>query len=420
MLLSRSDAEILAHVRARLGGDLPTTRLGVAVSGGGDSVALMHILSRCFAEKPVALHIATVDHGLRPEAAAEAETVAAMAHRLGLPHDTLRWVDRDPGGNLQDQARQARYRLLRDWARGLALDAVALGHTADDQAETVLMRLARSSGVDGLSAMSTQKTLFGLNVIRPLLDLTREDLRSYLRQQGMTWIEDASNDDPRFERVRVRAALVQLNALGLTTPALAGVAANMSQARKALDHGAYQAAGDVLRMDGGDIVLDAEGFRDLPRETARRILVRGLIWIGGGAHPPRRAATQHALNAIRNGREMTLAGCRILCQRGTIRLCREYAAVRRMRVASSECWDGRWHALGNSGQGIELAALGASGLMQCPDWRATGRPRAALMATPGLWHNDRLIAAPTAGWPQGWALQIDCGRGTFRSSLLSH
>ncbi len=412
------DADILAHVRARFGAAVPA-RLGVAVSGGGDSVALMHILSRCFEPGSVVLHVATVDHGLRPEAAAEAVDVAGKARQLGLSHDILRWTGWDRSGNLQDQARQARYRALRDWAARLDLQAVALGHTMDDQAETVLMRLARSSGVDGLSAMSTRNTLFGLAVIRPLLDLSRDDLRAYLRQQGMGWIEDASNEDSRFERVRARAVLGQLDAVGLSARALADVARNMAAARKALDHSVYQAAGRVSRIDGGDIVLDAGGFAELPSEIARRLLVRALNWVGGGIYPPRRAAIQNALSAVLSGRGTALAGSRILCHRDTIRLCREYAAVRRMRVPATQCWDRRWRAVGETGPEVELAALGASGLTRCPDWRATGRPRAALMATPGLWHGDRLISAPTAGWPQGWELQVDTDRGTFQSSLLS-
>lgn len=417
--MTLSDADILVRVRARLG-DTPPARIGVAVSGGGDSVALMHILSRCFDAGTVQLHVATVDHGLRSEAAVEARAVAQLAGQMGLPHSTLHWTGWNHSGNLQDQARKARYRLLREWAEPLNLDMVALGHTADDQAETVLMRLARASGVDGLAAMPMQCTLFGLKVIRPLLDLTRQDLRDYLTGHDIGWAEDPSNEDTRFDRVRARAALALLEPLGLTAQALVDVAGNMADARAALDHATHRAACELMQIDGGDIVLDAHGVRELPTEIARRLLVGAICWIGGAQHPPRRAPVLDALAAIRAGRGMTLAGCRLLCGGSTIRLCREYAAVRDLRVPARHCWDRRWRLIGEPEPESCLAALGPKGLAQCPDWRAAGRPRAALMATPGLWRGERLIAAPLAGWPQGWQIQMSGSRDTFLSSLLSH
>ena len=121
-------------------------RIGVAVSGGSDSMAALHILAGVAAESGVAIHAATVDHGLRPEAADEARQVAKVCVALAVPHEVLRWEHMEISGNLQDQARQARYRLIAGWARERGLSAVVLGHTLDDQAETFLMRLARSSG----------------------------------------------------------------------------------------------------------------------------------------------------------------------------------------------------------------------------------------------------------------------------------
>jgi tRNA(Ile)-lysidine synthase len=133
---------LTSDLRARLPERLPE-RLGIAVSGGGDSIALMHLLHRIASDEGVALFAATVDHGLRAESADEARTVAKQAAALGIPHDTLRWQGWDGAGNLQDHARQARYALLKEWAKRNDISAIALGHPADDQAETLLMRLAR-------------------------------------------------------------------------------------------------------------------------------------------------------------------------------------------------------------------------------------------------------------------------------------
>lgn len=417
-----SDADIVSAVRETFYPN-PPARLGVAVSGGGDSVALLHILTRCFEPGQVALFAATVDHRLRDGSAEEAQRVAAQAQGWGVPHDILRW---EPGwdgtGNLQEQARQARYRLLTDWARGKGITVLALGHTADDQAETVLMRLARASGVTGLSAMRARRVVDGLCLVRPVLGLGRADLRAYLERNAVSWVDDPSNDDLRFDRVQVRRAMGVLEEIGITPRALSAVARNMAQAREALDWYSFLAARDHVRIDGGDVLVDTRGFRTLPDEIARRLLVRALLWIGGGAHPPRRNAVTALVDAMRRGQSGTLAGCRVLGSAGTLRICREYNAVRRHRAPAGETWDGRWRVYNteDDGRGCEIRPLGRRGLLACPDWRATGRPHAALLAAPSVWRGDDLVAAPLAGWPQGWTAELDGGAEAFFASLLSH
>ncbi|WP_114967069.1 tRNA lysidine(34) synthetase TilS, partial [Alkalilacustris brevis] len=181
--------------------------LGVAVSGGGDSVALLLLVADWAAARGVRLRAVTVDHGLREGAAQEAEAVARLCAELGIGHDILRWQGWDGQGNLQDAARRARQGLIAGWARDHGLAAVALGHTRDDQAETVLMRLARGAGVDGLSGMAPLRLAVGLAWLRPLLDVGRAELRALLRARGVPWAEDPSNEDARFQRVRARRAL---------------------------------------------------------------------------------------------------------------------------------------------------------------------------------------------------------------------
>ena len=136
---------------------LPSTpkRLGLAVSGGSDSMALMYLVSNWVADMDIDVEVVSVDHGLRPDAADEAQMVAGVAAQLGLRHSILRWRDWDRQGNLQDAARRARRRLIAEWAKAREIRHICLGHTLDDQAETVLMRLVRGSGVDGLAGMAT-------------------------------------------------------------------------------------------------------------------------------------------------------------------------------------------------------------------------------------------------------------------------
>lgn len=399
----------------------PPARLGVAVSGGGDSVALLHILANCFDPGTVTLFAATVDHGLRSESAQEAEMVADLTASLGVDHTILKWEGWDKSGNLQDQARRARYRLLSDWAKKNDIAILALGHTADDQAETVLMRLARSSGVTGLAAMPVRRTYNGVTIFRPLLRIARSDLRLYLKRRKIGWAEDPSNVDMRFERIKMRRALEVLEPLGISSRALADVAQNMSQAREALDWYSFLAARDSVAIHDGDVVLDLQKFRTLPDEIARLLLLRAILWINGAEYPPRRAPMIEVLKAVRQGKPATLGGCRTLPQGRRTWICREFNAVRRTRCATDALWDGRWRLSStNNATGYELRALGRRGLLQCPDWCETGRPRAALTASPSVWNGDELVAAPLAGMANGWHAELVEGSEEFYASLLSH
>jgi len=417
--LSTITDDILTTVRKQFHAS-PPEKLGIAVSGGGDSVALLHILAHCFQPDQVRLYAATVDHGLRPEAAEEARQVGELAKSLGVAHETLKWQDWDGRGNLQDQARRARYRLLSDWARSNGLFDVALGHTADDQAETVLMRLIRSAGVTGLAGMPVRRTVHGIGVFRPLLSIAREDLRAYLRQNGVGWAEDPSNDDLQYDRVKVRRALEVLQPLGLTAQSLAGVAHNMNKAREALDWYCFLGAREMVTILDGNVVVDLHKFRTLPDEIGRRLLQRALVWISGAEYAPRRAAMADALEAAKLGQSTTLCGCRILRQGKRIWICREYNAVRRVHAACDQLWDRRWRLFGGDGADCEVRPLGQRGLMLCPQWRETGVPNAVLAASPSVWRGDDLVAAPLAGMANGWTAELVAGGEDFFTSLLSH
>ena len=392
------------------------------MSGGGDSIALLHALSCCFPENGTKLFAVTVDHGLRAEAAEEARFVGEVAASLGISHDILTWDDWDGSGNVQAASRAARYRLMTAWAREREISVLVMGHTADDQAETVLMRLARSAGVDGLAGIPRRRAIHGITIVRPLLDVTRAALRDYLRNQGQTWIDDPSNEDSRFERVRMRAARDQLAELGLTTEALVGVAENMARSREALDWYAFISAREMVQLDGGDVLMDLRRFRTLPEEIARRLLVQALRWIGGGPYQPRRGAVADTLASIRTGKTTTLNGCAVVAHGGLIWICREFNAVRDLETGARAVWDNRWRISGSEpvSQDWRLRALGRTGLKKCGDWRQTGRPFAALIASPSVWDGDQLIAAPLAGCKHSVQIELIGGGEEFFASILSH
>lgn len=395
-------------------------RLGVAVSGGSDSTALLCLLSEIARLEGIKLCAATVDHGLRPEAAEEAKAVAALAQSLGVPHETLRWRGWDQTGNLQDQARRARYGLLQEWAENRGLTAIALGHTADDQAETVLMRLARSAGVSGLSAMAGVRNQGGIDLLRPMLTVTRQQLRDYLTDRGVDWIDDPSNQDERFDRIRTRNALSQLDQIGITAQTLSRVAENLAQAREALAQYTQESARCVVDVAGGGLCLDRIGLIELPEEIRRRIVVAAVGWIAGGEYPPRHSAIDQALNAISTGQTATLGGCLMVSDNGKSWICRELKAVATQITQPGGVWDNRWILEGPTIEGAEIRALGEQGIRQLADWRALEKPRAALLSTPAVWSGEALLAAPLAGFANGWRAEIAADRPDFYASILSH
>lgn len=412
----------LVSVAARAFGDNPPDRIAVAVSGGSDSLAALHLFHRAAEEWAAAgqgrqVLAVTVDHRLRPEAAAEAAHVGRLCARLGIAHEVLVWDHGALSGNVMDLARRARYRLIADWAADRGVADVVLAHTADDQAETFLMGLARQAGLDGLSGMRPEWRQGGIRFHRPFLSETRADLRGFLTGAGQVWLEDPSNENPAYQRVRTRRVLRGLSALGINPAGLARVASHLAEARAALQALTAEAAARLVREDAGSLTLDRAGVLALPAEVQRRLATAALLWLNGAEYPPRGPEILRLLAAMAAGRDATLAGCRMRSAGPEVRLMREPKAVAACRAAPGTLWDGRWQVIGPEGEGAELRALGEAGLRACKDWRASGLPREVLLVTPAVWRGQTLIAAPPAGQPNGWDARISAG---FDQFILSH
>ena len=383
----------------------PFARLGVAVSGGGDSVAALVLAVDVLG--PDAVCAVTVDHGLRTESAAEAAQVAWLCGELGVRHSTLQWQG-PTGGNLQQAARQARLDLIGAWAQG-RVGAGILAHTRDDQAETVLMRLARGSGVDGLAAMADVRDASGVTWLRPFLETPREALRDVLRGRGVSWVEDPSNSDPRFQRVRAREALAVLATLGIDAQTLTDTAHHMRRARTALEHTTGAALLAHTRDEAGTVVI-AKAALMLDPEIRDRLFAHLLMALSGAWHRPRLDALQRLI-----AERGTLMGCVLVDEGAHLRLYREAWAVADLCTPVDALWDGRWQATGPAtgpATGREvIRALGASGLAQLSlqansgqhrHWRETGFTSSILAAMPSIWIDNTLISAPLAFWPQKW------------------
>lgn len=302
--------------------------LGLAVSGGPDSLALM-LLAHRFAASSAALDrfiVYAVDHGLRPEAAEEAAFVVRQAEKLGFKARALRWDGKKPATGIQAAARLARYHLIGQAMAQDGAEALLTAHHLGDQAETVLMRMAHGSGLEGLRGMDHFAEIGGLRIVRPLLAVDPADLRAIVDAAGIVPITDPSNNDVDYERVRWRQAMPMLAALGLDAKRVAKFAERMRDADRALEDVASRAFTEVAGGPGasGEITIGRQKFMALPRAVAVRVLQKALALTGGGQKPHALAAVEALTDKIlREQVRTTLHGCIIRSDRKTIRIARE-------------------------------------------------------------------------------------------------
>ncbi len=382
----------------------------LAVSGGPDSMALMHLARRWLdkrARDPAAFVVATVDHGLRPESKGEATFVADHARRLGFSHSTIEWTGEKPKTGIQAAARRARYDLLAAHARACGMACIVTAHTEDDQAETLLMRLRRGSGVDGLAAMAAVSERNGLSLVRPLLGFSKATLTAHLRASSVPFLRDPSNENVAFERVRIRHAAKALASAGITRSSLARTAARLGRSRDAL----AKITDDFLArhfqvtpLAQGKI--DRDAFDAVPDDIALRALARILSLIGGAQEPPRLTRLEHLLvNLKLRKRETTLGGCIMIAASGTLNFYREPGRLRVKPMAfepgAKGVWDGRFIVAfaPMSDSSMTVRQLGADGWLSLKKMmKERGLPleanRLAALTTPALWKGDRLMCAP--------------------------
>ena len=375
----------------------PPDRVAIAVSGGGDSMALLRLACDWARPRGIALHALTVDHGLRPGSAAEARQVATWCAELGVPHAILRWRGDKPRSNLQALARQARYDLLLRRCRRLKVPVLLLAHHADDQAETLLLRLGRGSGLDGLAGMAPAVARDGLVLARPLLRWPKAALIATLRAAGQAWVEDPSNRDPRHVRVRVRQALALLAPDDVVPARIAAAAGQIAQAAGFLNDLAARWADAALPLVPGLwCQLDPAVLAAVPAELGQRSLRLRLRQIGGLPVPPDQAELARFIAALAAGEPATLHRCRALRWRGRLALCRESRFLPAPVPPGRQIWDGRFR-LSGGGRSARVAPLGAG-------WSAVRGlvdatlPAAAAQALPALWQGAVVVAVPALGF----------------------
>ncbi len=371
-------------------------RFCVAVSGGADSLALCLLAQKWAEENGHTLVALSVDHGLRSEAAAECQWVHETLAHYGIEHHTLIWTGDKPARAIQAAAREARYDLMGGWCKTQGIKDLLLAHHQDDQGETFLMRLARGSGVDGLSAMQKVTHRGALRLVRPLLDVPKAALKKYLQDKNQDWIEDPSNQNEAFDRVKMRNAMSSIEDVGLTPERLAQTALSMQRVRKTLEHFCHQWLSEYARLfEEGYVTLASNALLDENEEIVLRGLSRIGQVVGGDIYPPRLEKLCRLHKTLSSGQDATLMGCRWMVTGTEVLVCRE---IREKDVPENlydlDCAT----ALAD----MEMRVLGEDGwadvLAHAPEIDRRGLPMAVIYALVSFWDKQGVSAVPHLGY----------------------
>jgi tRNA(Ile)-lysidine synthase len=381
---------------ARLGPFEASPHIAVAVSGGRDSLALALLADDWVRARGGSLTALIVDHRLRAESQDEANHVAALLRRRGIDTEILSWSAAKPVTGISEAARLARYDLLQDRCRALGILHLLLGHQADDQAETVLLRLADASGPEGLAGMAGIVERAHLRLLRPLLGFGRDRLAATVLVQGLAWVDDPSNGNDDYARVVARQAL-QVDTRG----ALNEIADRSAALRRALDGRLARVAVDLVSADPrGFAWLDRAGFASLPETIARHLLARLVSTFGGRHYPARNTGLSRAGALLKDGRGAVAGGCRFILRGSRILICREAGAVSQsllIQPCLPMLWDRRYRLMppaGLNGDAV-VEKLGQPGRLQALQNGLSALrslPAPVGEALPGLWRDGRLVA----------------------------
>ncbi len=391
-----SDSDFARRLE-RLGPFEAAPHLAVGVSGGADSLALTLLADRWARARGGRITALTVDHGLRAASAAEAATVGDWLRGRGIAHHILPWTGPKPETGLQAAARNARRDLLTECCRRHGILHLLFGHHADDQAETVMMRVVAESGPDGLAGMAAVVEHDDIRVLRPLLDVRHEVLIGVLRGLGQEWIEDPSNRDARFTRATLR---------DLHSSPDEALSSAMRWGRERIGR-ERQSAAFLARAASvypeGWIALDLGLLREAPEDLARRAVARAVMAVGSLIYPPRSESLVRLVAGLRAGSAAaghTLGGCLIQFRKGVLLVTREPAAIGQdilVDGSGRHLWDGRF-AVSTRGKvpaGTRLAALGEAGWAALAgttkSLKSLAIPPPVRAALPALWDLDGVL-----------------------------
>lgn len=395
----------------------------IALSGGGDSMALARLAKPWADASGVALHAVIIDHGLAPHSADHAEFAATAARHMSLNAKIIGWRGEKPETGVQAAARQARHALIADAARDFGAGIILTGHTLDDQAETVWMRAARGGHWRALAGMTRcgPHPLWpqgrGLEIIRPLLDSRRDALRACLQEGEISWIEDPANENARFERIRIRGTLARLETAGIAPERLASLADSARSLADREDAGAAAILTEAEFRPEGWARIPLAVLRDAPAPLAGRALQGLIAAVSGQAHPPARDRADQAAEALTGGEaaSLTLGGALLWLDGGALHAARDSGAVlgrsdksalppMPLTLDNPADWDGRYQITALEA-GLTAAPLGrnAPSLPAAARNRLSGLPERARATLPVLMRGADIAAAPLLDYNAGLA-----------------
>ncbi len=389
----------------------------IAVSGGRDSMALAHLAAIYGKDQGLRVTALTVDHGLRPESAGEAAQVAAWCQGVGLEHRILVWDGEKPASGIQDAARRARYKLLAEAANEIGVSTILTAHSADDQAETVFMRLARGAGPAGLGAMRAIGQIASaagkpVRLVRPLLSISRAQLTATVTAFGQAFVDDPSNDDPSYERIRTRALLAALGEQDILSQSellrTAQYMQDAAQSLRAQETALFQQLSGCFYRWGG-IAIAAHNAANSSPIVMHRLCRRLIYTVGGQDYAPDIEAAGKAFQQAMDNGTATLGGALIKRQKELLWFLREPAALlgragvdalapHSVAPGQTVLWDNRFiiSVPPGANEGLEIRPLGAEPVPTgrfCHDF---GAPSDARRTIPGVYRKGALIGAPDA------------------------
>lgn len=380
--------------------------VAVACSGGVDSMTLTHLAAGWCLNTARRMTALIVDHGLRPESQREAEETRRYLAAHAIPAEILSWKGEKPVSNVSEAAREARYTLLTGWCNVHGVSHLLTAHHRDDQAETFLLRLGRGSGLDGLAGIPFMRREAGVWITRPLLPWPKTELAAYAGSHGISWMEDASNQTPRYARNRIRHVLPAIAREGITAERIAQAAFSLARAREAVADVVREAARTVLSMlPEGHVRFHREAWLAYPEEIRLSVLALALAVVSGRNQRPRLRHLQPLSEVLADGslpRSRTLRGV-VLRPDGILHREAKAMSFVPLSIASGQSllWDGRCRiTLSRASMPLAVAPLGKAGWEQIPatERRKAGDvPHAARLAWPALWNETALMAVPVAG-----------------------
>ncbi|MDX1975410.1 MAG: tRNA lysidine(34) synthetase TilS [Rickettsiales bacterium] len=395
------------EVMSRIGGFETKPRLAIAVSGGSDSIALLHLAQRWAESRQGKVIALTVDHGLRANSLEEAKQVQTWCAQLGIEHHLLQWHPGECSTAIQASARKARYQLMNDWCRAQGVLHLLTAHHKNDQAETVLLRLASGSGLIGLAAMPALSISQSIRLIRPLLYISKDYIVDYLATSSIEWIEDASNQLDIYTRNRLRKQLAIKEVDQATRLAIFfAKIRNLLENKKAScsTHG-------VFLYPEGYAFINSDLFRQKDRSLIFHTLSGLIDMLSGAAYSPRQSTLNQFFDELETGTlasKRTIAGC-IISQdrkRGGYWVFREFNAIEgeiTVKTDDKPLWDKRFLISHTAPQtSLTMKALAPQGLAilktQAPHLLPKDLSAAIFYTFPSFWNLEELVAVPHIGY----------------------